>query len=70
MEIQSNDRGRRPQCVQNVACSAHVDRMRTHGCMASALGPLVIRPDFHVHDSSCIHVLHIVQEGMKNCEEL
>ena len=72
MEIQSIDRGRRPQRVQNAACSAHVDPMGpvrcsvynfykcmcvplTPVCMASALGPLDVRPDFHVHDSSRRH---------------
>ena len=70
MEIQSIDRGRRPQHVQNVACSAQsimlIRPMQpaahnyymlactayTDGCMASALGPLDVRPDFHVHDST------------------
>ena len=34
------------------AVHSHIDRMRTHGCMASALGPLDFRPDFQVHDST------------------
>ena len=68
MEIQSIDRGRRPQRVQNAACSAHGDLvircdqraaahkfMRVpliHDCMASALGPVDVRPDFHVQSST------------------
>ena len=67
MEIQSIDQGRRPQRVQNVVAAssarAHVivDTMRPaaardkacHGCMVSALGPLDVRPNFHVNDSTC-----------------
>ena len=71
MEIQSMDQGRRPQRVQNVvvACSAHVDTMRPavarnnacHGCIASALGPLDVRPHFHVHDSPCLMMMCCVE---------
>ena len=54
VEIRSNDAGPAPsvrteRCMRN----ARVDRMRTHGCMASALGPLDLRPDFHVHGRTC-----------------
>ena len=38
MEIQSNDQGLRPQRVQNVACSAHVDPM---GPCTSALQRII-----------------------------
>ena len=38
MEIWSNDAGPAPSL--SVACRARVDRMRTHGCKASALGHL------------------------------
>ena len=88
MEIQSNDRGRRPQCVQSVACTLHtlilffflffdstsavqrinecVYGMRTHGCMASALGPLDVRPDFHVHSSSTVLTYKYNEESKSN----
>ena len=39
MEIRSNDRGWRRQCVQNVACNAHVDRMHTRILTAERPGP-------------------------------
>ena len=73
MEIQSIDQGRSPQRVQNVvvACSAHVivETMQPtaarnkacHGCMASALGPLDVRPNFHVHDSTCMMIMCCVE---------
>ena len=43
MEIRSDDRGVRPQCVQNVSCMYHI---RTDDRMASALGRSDLRPGF------------------------